>query len=80
MIVSHPFWDKLSFSLVFALLYHNEDCLVCSKFLTWLYLYTSDITASGLLQPLWPGPEVALLTGVYCTSENLCLCMSNFDF
>ena len=68
MTVSHPFWDKLSFSLAFALLYHKEDCLVCSKFLTWLYLYTSDITASRLLQPLRPGTEVTLLTGVYCTT------------
>ena len=31
---------------------------------------TSDITASRLLQPLWPGPEVAGLSEVYCRIKN----------
>ena len=32
---------------------------------------TSDVTANSLLQPLRPGPEVALLTGVYFTYSRV---------
>ena len=61
----------MTFSIKLDISHVKHNCLVylVFSFLTWTYFIysTSDIAASRLLQPLWSGPEVALISGVHCT-------------